>query len=142
MRLAGRVFGVECAVSLLVLIAMAVLGRFGMFGVANFLAEYGFLSPGANGGIPIPTTTLTVRASNVFVWLGFMGMVGAFFFIMIVSFESYTAAESGDGPDDGRGAVKEKPAQAERGASPGRPDRPGGSGGARPGGPGGARPAS
>lgn len=127
MRLVRRIVVVEVLAILLLLVAVSVLGRFTMFGLSNLLAEFGMISPGLAGGIPIPTTSMSVRIPNVAVWVGLAGVIGSFVYIMVVSFEAYTSESGGKakGSSEGAAAKPEPRAKPESGPTSGAPRRPG-----------------
>ena len=113
MRLIRRIATVSVVLLVVAIAGAAVAGRFQMFGLSNLLAEIGVISPGIAGGIPIPTTSMSIRLVNLVVWVGLAGMVGAFFYVMVVSFEAYTAGGNTDKPGPG-GPAAAKPAPGAR----------------------------
>lgn len=80
------------------ILAVIGLGYINSVALPNFLCEVGLLSPHQVGGLPIPMTTVSVRAINVVEWFAVIGVLGSFVYISVLNFERFSSGEENPTP--------------------------------------------
>jgi hypothetical protein len=97
-KLVGRIMLVGVLGIIAMILTVIGLGYINSVALPNLLCEVGLLSPHQAGGLPVPLTTVSVRAINVVEWFAVIGVVGSFAYISVLNFERFSSGEETPAP--------------------------------------------